>query len=1071
MSGYELASQKSFPCAGCKKSFATSWTLDHHSRQCRGSKRELSDLLAQTKDIWDARKRRRIDTQGLNTENSVPTPLANPTILPPAAPDLTELPEDSTIDQPIATRKSTRNIRLPARYRDDVLPERPPPVQLDIEESSTSNVVDTSATVPSQTAVAVASIPLVVFRSRPSVFGVTRIYVMPPGSRLIHDPDQSITLSDLTDIPSQPTMARCHKYGPFSSQSAVSLAHWYWKSQNKSLRDFHDLLQIMKDPNFSVADVVNTEWNAAFHALGANKEDLDDVDGAWIEDDGWKTVPITIDVPFHNRMKNPGVHSYFVGKMRCRNIVSVMKEKLTSPTDQPRFHYYPFSATWKPAPHFPETNLYGELYMSPVFRDAHEEVQRLCLDDGDRNLERVVVALMFWSDSTSLASFGSASLWPIYMFFGNESKYRRCKPTEQLCNQVAYFESLSDSFVDFLKEKNGGKVPSEALITHCNREVFHKQWSALLDSELISAMRSGIVLTCADGRRRRFFPRIFTYSADYPEKSLVSTIRNNGNHPCHRCLVVKSKFDLSKLGAPEDSARHSQLRDVQKQMRSITDARVEAFEGGFAIDGDRVDKHLKDESLIAVENALQTSLASLDFNILSTLVVDLLHEVEIGVWKRLFIHLIRLLNAFTHPSGPTLAAELDFRYRSTPTFGRDSIRKFSTNASEMKRRAARDYENLLQCAIPAFECLLPEPHNTTLVRVLYTFAQWHALAKLRLHNDFTLEFLEYSTTLLGAQIRIFDRDTCSKVETKELPKEAEARARRNAKNGNSATASRKPVSLGIYTIKFHYLGDYVSTIRRFGTTDSYSTETHNVMLLNASYTPDSHQQEHPYVYAKVLKIFHANASFLGVLPDGSRRDQLHRLEFLWVRRYAIQNYNEDISLVQVKPCPLTDADALGFIDPTDVVRGTHLVPRFSRGKSDEVSSRWSTGGEDFWNAYFVNKFVDRDMFMRYQWGMAIGHKYMYPNFPPPVIPSIPPEFDFCLLQPASNTSRDATTHATTQPSEPELNGNTLPPFQLPDDEIQDENIGEDPYQPGKQHELDDLDDRELLAFDDMYPIE
>ena len=42
--------------------------------------------------------------------------------------------------------------------------------------------------------------------------------------------------------------------------------------------------------------------------------------------------------------------------------------------------------------------------------------------------------------------------------------------------------------------------------------------------------------------------------------------------------------------------------------------------------------------------------------------VDLLHEAELGVWKRLFIHLIRLLDAFTRPSGPTLAAELDFRW-------------------------------------------------------------------------------------------------------------------------------------------------------------------------------------------------------------------------------------------------------------------------------------------------------------------------------------------------------------------------------------------------------------------------
>lgn len=113
------------------------------------------------------------------------------------------------------------------------------------------------------------------------------------------------------------------------------------------------------------------------------------------------------------------------------------------------------------------------------------------------------------------------------------------------------------------------------------------------------------------------------------------------------------------------------------------------------------------------------------------------------------------------------------------------------------------------------------------MKLLFVFAQWHALAKLRLHNDHTLDLLDYTTTQLGAHTRRFNRDTCSRVATKELAKEAEARARREAKGkgkGKAASATRKPATLGIFTIKFHYLGDYVPTIRRFGTSDSYSTE-------------------------------------------------------------------------------------------------------------------------------------------------------------------------------------------------------------------------------------------------------
>ena len=112
------------------------------------------------------------------------------------------------------------------------------------------------------------------------------------------------------------------------------------------------------------------------------------------------------------------------------------------------------------------------------------------------------------------------------------------------------------------------------------------------------------------------------------------------------------------------------------------------------------------------------------------------------------------------------------------------------------------------------------------MKLLFICAQWHALAKLRLHHDMTLNLLEYTTTLLGAQMCLFYRDTCSKISTKELKREAEARARREAKGSNGkSSSSRKPASLSIFTIKFHFLGDYAAAIRQFRTTDSYSTET------------------------------------------------------------------------------------------------------------------------------------------------------------------------------------------------------------------------------------------------------
>jgi len=41
---------------------------------------------------------------------------------------------------------------------------------------------------------------------------------------------------------------------------------------------------------------------------------------------------------------------------------------------------------------------------------------------------------------------------------------------------------------------------------------------------------------------------------------------------------------------------------------------------------------------------------------------------------------------------------------------------------------------------------------------------------------------------------------------------------------NNSSPGRKPKILNLLTVKFHFLGDYVSHIRLFGTTDSYSTQ-------------------------------------------------------------------------------------------------------------------------------------------------------------------------------------------------------------------------------------------------------
>lgn len=98
-----------------------------------------------------------------------------------------------------------------------------------------------------------------------------------------------------------------------------------------------------------------------------------------------------------------------------------------------------------------------------------------------------------------------------------------------------------------------------------------------------------------------------------------------------------------------------------------------------------------------------------------------------------------------------------------------------------------------------------------------------------MHTESTRRALDCLTTLLGYRLRQFQRTTASEFDTVETDKEFEARKRRYQSSGSSAAAgsthtSRKSVKFSITTYKLHALGDYASTISRFGTTDSYSTQ-------------------------------------------------------------------------------------------------------------------------------------------------------------------------------------------------------------------------------------------------------
>jgi hypothetical protein len=157
---------------------------------------------------------------------------------------------------------------------------------------------------------------------------------------------------------------------------------------------------------------------------------------------------------------------------------------------------------------------------------------------------------------------------------------------------------------------------------------------------------------------------------------ILACIRNRGHCPCPRCLIPLDR--VHNIGMVRDmQQRTTMVRIDDEQCRSnVRSARRMIYEENYHVDSARVEHLLGETSLVPsvvrarqsiypcsidkvypFQNAFSHRLTPLGFDPFTMLVVDLMHEFELGVWKALFIHLLRIL----HSVNDGLVAELDHR--------------------------------------------------------------------------------------------------------------------------------------------------------------------------------------------------------------------------------------------------------------------------------------------------------------------------------------------------------------------------------------------------------------------------
>jgi hypothetical protein len=196
--------------------------------------------------------------------------------------------------------------------------------------------------------------------------------------------------------------------------------------------------EVLTAPDFRSADL------ADFTVCQGNKT-LDEAyikssnnDTPFLSDD-WQEIYVDIEIPVPRKNATPKM--FRVPGLQRRSITKVIKSTWESVASRD-FHLTPFKRIHIHPTTGKETRLYDEVYTSDAWIEAHDQLQKQPNEPGC-TLEKFIAGLMFWSDSTHLTNFGTASAWPLYMYFGNLSKYVRARPNSGACHQIAFLPYVS----------------------------------------------------------------------------------------------------------------------------------------------------------------------------------------------------------------------------------------------------------------------------------------------------------------------------------------------------------------------------------------------------------------------------------------------------------------------------------------------------------------------------------------------------------------------------------------------------------------------------------------------------
>ena len=244
-------------------------------------------------------------------------------------------------------------------------------------------------------------------------FGVLREYPHRPS----YDPDTSVPEENLCNYPTPHpnptniTLANERNRDPpwpFQNMSIYMLMEWLITgSSNKLIGEMDRLGNVLCAKEFKLADLAgfNAHWENDHFDM--SKVDLPDSPSSH---DGWVVSSVPISVPTGLKELGGCGKPFIVPGLHRHSLLAVIKVVLTDVTAR-RFYFSPFKCFWKSALGI-KVWCFDEAYTSDSWLEAHSVLQKQRNEPGCQ-LEKVILGLMFWSDSTHVANFGTAKVWPL----------------------------------------------------------------------------------------------------------------------------------------------------------------------------------------------------------------------------------------------------------------------------------------------------------------------------------------------------------------------------------------------------------------------------------------------------------------------------------------------------------------------------------------------------------------------------------------------------------------------------------------------------------------------------------